>query len=113
MPVLPVNLTFIEQRTGDKIKVDATPGKSLLDVAIEVDVDIEGACGGEMACSTCHVILPTQIYQKLPPKSMEEDDMLDLAQGVTETSRLGCQVIVTEDMEGMEIVVPDESNNML
>ena len=74
---------------------------------------ILGACGGELACSTCHVILPQRYYDKLGEKSEEEEDMLDLAWGVTDCSRLGCQIKLTKELEGMELVVPAESNNSM
>lgn len=79
-------MTFVEMKSGDKIVVDSAKiGKSVLDIALEHDIDIEGACGGEMACSTCHVILDEALYRKLPAKREEEQDMLDLAWGLTDT----------------------------
>ena len=65
--------------------MNAPVGKKVLDVALEYDVDIEGACGGELACSTCHVVLSQALFEKLPKKTEEEEDMLDLAWGLTET----------------------------
>lgn len=108
-----VNFTFVEAKSGDKINVSAPVGKTVLDVALDHDVDIEGACGGELACSTCHVILSKELFDSLPPKKEEEDDMLDLAWGLTDTSRLCCQIKVTEALEGAEFIVPSETNNML
>lgn len=96
----------------DKETVYAHEGDSLLDVAHDNDIEIEGACGGEMACSTCHVILEKRIFEKLPKAKEEEEDMLDLALGLTETSRLGCQVRVTKDMDGMVVRLPAEVNNL-
>ena len=55
-----------------------------------------GACGGETACSTCHVIMSPEVFAKLPEPSEAEEDMLDLAAGLTKTSRLGCQVRASE-----------------
>lgn len=72
-----------------------------------------GACGGELACSTCHVVFEPEIFEKLPPKQEEEEDMLDLAWGLTDTSRLGCQIKVTPMLEGAKITVPEETNDML
>ena len=80
-----VNFAFIEAKTGNKIHVEGTVGKTVLDTALQYDVDIEGACGGELACSTCHVVVPKELYDRLPPKKVEEDDMLDLAWGLTPT----------------------------
>lgn len=70
------------------------------------DIDIEGACGGQCACATCHVIIPKALYAKYSPVNEDENDMLDLAADVTATSRLGCQVKVSEDFEGVDIQLP-------
>jgi ferredoxin len=80
-----VNFQFLEEKAGEIIKVRSPMGKSVLDVALEYNVDIEGACGGQMACSTCHCILTQKLYDSLPPKEEEEQDMLDLAWGLKET----------------------------
>jgi len=98
--------------SGDKETVYANEGDTLLDVAHDNDIEIEGACGGEMACSTCHVILEKKIFDSLPKPKEEEEDMLDLALGLTETSRLGCQVCVTKAMDGMVVRLPLEVNNL-
>ena len=107
-----VTFTFVDG-AGENKTVTATEGQSLLDVAHEHDVELEGACGGELACSTCHVVLETRIFEHLPAMSEEEEDMLDLAWGLTATSRLGCQIRVTRAMEGMTVQVPDETDNLL
>lgn len=80
-----IKLTFYEEAMDNKVTVDAPIGRRVLDVAMDNNIDIEGACGGELACSTCHVIVPKIIYDQLPPKKIEEEDMLDLAIGVTDT----------------------------
>ena len=72
-----------------------------------------GACGGELACSTCHVVLAQADFDRLEEPEEEEEDMLDLAWGLTDTSRLCCQIEVEEWMEGMVVTLPDESNNMM
>ncbi|XP_013061489.1 adrenodoxin-like protein 2, mitochondrial isoform X1 [Biomphalaria glabrata] len=103
-----VNVTFL-LRDGKKQQVKAKVGDNLLDIIIENNVDIDGfgACEGTLACSTCHLIFKPEDFNKLPDKPTDEElDMLDLAFGLTETSRLGCQVIVTKDMDGLEITVP-------
>ncbi|CAN0373594.1 unnamed protein product, partial [Phaeothamnion confervicola] len=71
-----------------------------------------GACGGDLACSTCHVVLEKEVFDRLPPKVEEEEDMLDLAWGLTDTSRLGCQVKVSKILEGAVVRVPEESMDM-
>ncbi|KAG6622693.1 2Fe-2S ferredoxin [Phytophthora cinnamomi] len=95
-----VTFTFVDGE-GESTRVTAEEGQTLLDVAHENDVELEGACGGELACSTCHLVFEKRIFDGLPEISEEEEDMLDLAWGLTDTSRLGCQVAVTKDMEGM------------
>mmetsp|Transcript_7789 Transcript_7789/g.12922 ORF Transcript_7789/g.12922 Transcript_7789/m.12922 type:complete len:163 (+) Transcript_7789:43-531(+) len=108
-----VKIVFVEESTGDRIEAEAEEGKTVLDAAIDHNVDIEGACGGELACSTCHVVLSQELFDSLPEKSEEEEDMLDLAWGLTETSRLCCQLKVTPELEGSEFNVPADTNNML
>jgi ferredoxin len=88
-------------------KVVAPLGTTLLDVAHEFGIDIEGACGGQCACATCHVILPVPLYKDLPSASDEENDMLDLAADLQPTSRLGCQVRVTDQFEGTVVKLPE------
>ena len=107
---LSVSITFIDA-DGDSETVQAEVGDSLLDVAHDNDIEVEGACGGEMACSTCHMILEEDLFESLPEIEEEEEDMLDLALGLTDTSRLGCQVFVTEDMDGISIKLPEETAN--
>ncbi|KAG5178625.1 2Fe-2S ferredoxin-type domain-containing protein, partial [Tribonema minus] len=102
-----VNVTFVEA-DGRKVSVKAPLGKSLLEVAHENDVELEGACGGDLACSTCHLVFPKDVYDTLPPKQEEEEDMLDLAWGLTDTSRLGCQIKVTPALEGALLKIPED-----
>lgn len=96
-------------RDGEKITVKGSPGDSLLDVVINEDLDIDGfgACEGTLACSTCHLIFEEEIFKKLGPVTDEEMDMLDLAYGLTDTSRLGCQICLSKSLEGMVARVPD------
>ena len=105
-----VNLKWI-RRDGSVINTKATVGKSLLNVAHKFGIELEGACEGVCACSTCHVILPQQVFDKLPEPAEEEEDMLDQAFGLTSTSRLGCQVIVEDAHEGIEIKIPKATRN--
>lgn len=81
-------------------------------LAHENDIDLEGACEGSLACSTCHLILEPEYYNKLEEPSDEENDMLDLAFGLTETSRLGCQVKLAPELDGMTVVIPSATRNM-
>jgi ferredoxin len=106
-----IPVEFINQDGSQRI-VYATEGESLLDLAHENDIDLEGACEGSLACSTCHVILDSETYKKLPEPVDEENDMLDLAFGLTETSRLGCQVKVTPDLKCMKARLPSATRNM-
>mmetsp|Transcript_23546 Transcript_23546/g.28941 ORF Transcript_23546/g.28941 Transcript_23546/m.28941 type:complete len:170 (+) Transcript_23546:77-586(+) len=102
-----VNITYIDDMEKE-YKVEAIVGKSLLDVAHDNNIELEGACGGELACATCHLIFEESIYDTLPEKEPEEDDMLDLAFELTDTSRLGCQICVRKDMEGMVVRLPND-----
>ncbi len=93
---------------GSRRELNAAVGQTLLEVAHENDLfELEGACGGALACSTCHVILPKDCFEQLEAPTEDEEDMLDLAYGLTSTSRLGCQIIVTEAMDGLEVRVPE------
>ena len=103
---------FKADGTLDK-EVDAAPGQRLLDVAWAAREPLEGACEGVMACSTCHVIVDAGDFEKLPPASEEEEDLLDLAAHATRTSRLACQIILTEDMECLSVRVPPEARNWM
>ncbi|MGE0733813.1 MAG: ferredoxin family 2Fe-2S iron-sulfur cluster binding protein [Alphaproteobacteria bacterium] len=105
-------MVFIE-RDGTRKEVDAPVGLSILEIAHKNNVDIEGACEGSMACSTCHVIVQADWFRKLPTASEEEEDMLDLAFGLTKTSRLGCQIRITEAMDGLVVQLPKETRNMM
>jgi ferredoxin len=87
-------MTFVEEANQNEVAVEAKEGKSVLDIAIENNIDIEGACGGELACSTCHVILSQELFDKLPPKTEEEEDMLDLAWGLTDTYVILCRFVL-------------------
>ena len=98
--------------TLDK-EVEAAPGQRLLDVAWAAGEPLEGACEGVMACSTCHVIVEPADFDKLPPASEEEEDLLDLAAHAARTSRLACQIILTEDMERLEVRIPPGATNWM
>ena len=103
---------FKADGTLDK-EVDAAPGQRLLDVAWAAREPLEGACEGVMACSTCHVIVDAEDFAKLPQASEEEEDLLDLAAHATRTSRLACQIILTEDLKSLSVRVPPEARNWM
>ena len=100
------------QRDGSRREIDAPVGLSMLEVAHKNDIDIEGACEGSLACSTCHVIVEPEWFDLLPDATEDEEDMLDLAFGLTKTSRLGCQLIVSEELEGLTVKLPATTRNM-
>ena len=105
-------MTFI-QRDGVPREVDYRAGQTILDVAHVYGIDIEGACEGAMACSTCHVIVDETWIDRLAEPSEDEEDMLDLAAGLTQNSRLGCQVELSEALDGLVVRLPREVRNML
>lgn len=98
-------IVFIEA-DGNRKEVDAPLGLSIMEVAHKFDIDIEGACEGSLACATCHVIVQPSWYERLDEPSEDEEDMLDLAFDLQQTSRLGCQIVVTEEMEGLTVALP-------
>lgn len=123
------------QKDGSRFTTKEKIGMHLLDVAHKNNIDLEGACEGSLACSTCHVIVTDPgVYDKLPEPTDEENDMLDLAFGLTEThvfssihriafneshpcnccsrSRLGCQIKLTKELDGMEVQLPAATRNM-
>jgi ferredoxin len=103
---------FRADGTLDK-EVEAKPGQRLLDVAWAAREPLEGACEGVMACSTCHVIVDPGDFATLPPASEEEEDLLDLASHATRTSRLACQIILTEEMTSLTIRIPAGATNWM
>jgi len=106
-----VNITFHTANGGDTWKVPASIGQTIMDAAIDHDVNMEGACGGQCACSTCHVILTKEQFDSLPEPDEDELDMLDLAMDVQDTSRLSCQIKVEDRMEGWKISLPEGTKN--
>jgi 2Fe-2S ferredoxin len=105
-------MTFIE-RDGTRRDVEAPLGLSVLEVAHKHAIDIEGACEGSLACSTCHVVVDPEWYELLKIATEDEEDMLDLAFGLTQTSRLGCQIIMTEELDGLTVSLPAATRNMM
>ena len=105
-------MTFIE-RGGNRREVEAPLGMSVMEIARKHGVDIEGACEGSLACSTCHVIVDPAWYPRLAEPTEDEEDMLDLAFGLTRTSRLGCQIIIRAELDGLTVRLPASVNNLL
>ena len=93
-------------------EVDAPPGETLLDIAQADGQPLEGTCEGQMACSTCHVIIASEDFARLPPASEEEEDLLDLAAHVTRNSRLSCQIVLTEALDGLTVHIPPAAHDM-
>ncbi|KAM0452375.1 hypothetical protein ACHAO4_005586 [Trichoderma viride] len=105
-------VTFID-KDGEEHKFAVSAGDNLLDIAQANDLEMEGACGGSCACSTCHVIVEGEDhYDQMPEPEDDENDMLDLAFGLTETSRLGCQVKMTKELDGLVVKLPSMTRNM-
>ena len=96
---------------GTKQEVEAPLGLSVMEIAHMHNIDLEGACEGSLACSTCHVIVSEDDFEKLQEPKEEEEDMLDLAFGLTPTSRLGCQIIMSDELDGLVVTLPAETNN--
>ncbi|KAI8625547.1 ferredoxin [Xylariaceae sp. FL1651] len=105
-------VTFIDKEDKEH-RIAVSEGDNLLDIAQANDLEMEGACGGSCACSTCHVIvLDEDYYDKMPEPEDDENDMLDLAFGLTETSRLGCQVVMTKELDGLRVKLPSMTRNL-
>lgn len=107
-----LKVTFIDQQ-GDSHTFEVAEGDNLLDIAQANDLEMEGACGGSCACSTCHIIVEDQdLYDKMNEPDDDENDMLDLAFGLTETSRLGCQVKMSKGLDGLVVKLPSMTRNL-
>ena len=105
-----VRVRFID-RDGTATEAEGEVGTSLLEVGQAAGMPLEGTGEGQMACSTCHVVVAREWFDRLEPASEEEEDMLDLAAAVTRTSRLSCQIELSEDLDGIEVRIPDESRD--
>lgn len=105
-------MTFITPE-GERQEVDAPLGLSVMEIAHLHGVDLEGACEGSLACSTCHVIVDPAWYGRLKPAEEDEQDMLDLAFGLEATSRLGCQIVMTEQLDGLTVRLPTATRNLM
>ncbi|MGQ7828582.1 2Fe-2S iron-sulfur cluster-binding protein [Altererythrobacter sp. Z27] len=106
-----IRVRFTDSK-GDVTEGVGEPGQSLLELGQALGVPLEGTCEGQMACSTCHVVVDPEWFDKLPPASEEEEDMLDFAAGVRRTSRLSCQIDLTPELDGLLVTVPIEAHDM-
>ncbi len=107
-----IRVRFIDANGESFREVEAKPGDTLLTAGQNDGQPLEGTCEGQMACSTCHVIVDKDWFSQLPRAREEEEDMLDLATGATRTSRLACQILLTETLDGLTVRIPAESRNM-
>lgn len=105
-----VKIIFVTK--GEKKEFDVPVGTTVLEAAHNNNIDLEGACEGSLACSTCHVVVEQDYFDKLSEPTEDEEDMLDLAFGLTPTSRLGCQITMSEELDGLTLVVPDQTRNI-
>mgnify|MGYP000371442665 CR=1 FL=1 len=106
-----MRVTFIHADGKGCTEVEAEAGDILLDVAQAHLMPLEGTCEGQMACSTCHVVVDPEWFDRLEAASEEEEDMLDLAAGVRRTSRLSCQIELQADLDGLTASIPEESHD--
>ncbi|MBF9150365.1 2Fe-2S iron-sulfur cluster-binding protein [Novosphingobium jiangmenense] len=106
-----VSVTFVTAK-GEKIAAQGEAGTRLLDLGQAKGMPLEGTCEGQMACSTCHVVIDAAWFDRLPAAVDDEEDMLDLAAGVTRTSRLSCQIELTEELDGLVVHIPAEARDM-
>ena len=101
------NINF-KLRNGELRKIDAEDGLTLMEVARDNDLGIEGTCGGSISCCTCHVVIEKDWFSKVGPANPDEEDMLDLAVDLQPTSRLGCQIEITSELDGLIVNIPNE-----
>lgn len=99
-------MTFVTPE-GVQHRVETTSKLSVLEVARRNRIELDGDCGGSCACSTCHVFVDVDYINRIPKASDIEEDMLDFAFGVTETSRLACQILMSDDLDGLIVHIPN------
>ncbi len=107
-----IKICFKSASGSESVEATAQAGDRLLEVGQALGQPLEGTCEGQMACSTCHVIVDQDWFAKLPKASEDEEDMLDLAVGATRYSRLSCQILLDEALDGLIVSIPNESRNM-
>lgn len=106
-----IRVSFVDPH-GRMVEAVAEPGENLLRTGQAAGLPLEGTCEGQMACSTCHVIVAAEWFERLVPGSEEEEDMLDFAAGARRTSRLSCQIELTPELDGLVVSVPSQSNDL-
>jgi 2Fe-2S ferredoxin len=106
------NVTIVFVVSGKTKQFKVPIGTTVLEAAHQNNISLEGACEGSLACSTCHVIVDPKYYNILPCPTEDEEDMLDLAFGLTSTSRLGCQIVMNQELDGLVVYVPNETRNI-
>jgi 2Fe-2S ferredoxin len=111
MSIPTISVTFVQD--GTPITVQSCVGMTLLETARSHHIPLEGACEGSLACSTCHVIVDPKWYPKLSETSVDEEDMLDLAFGLTNTSRLGCQIVLSLELDGLVVTIPGQTRHLV
>ena len=105
-----VAVTFVGAN-GQEQRVAAPSGDALLTVAQNAGQPLEGTCEGQMACSTCHVIVAHEWFDRLKPATGDEEDLLDLAAHATRTSRLSCQIVLDDSLDGLVVRIPSSAND--
>jgi ferredoxin-2, mitochondrial len=107
-----IRIRFVRHAGDAGVDADVDVGMSLLEAGQNLGMPLEGTCEGQMACSTCHVIVEADWFDKLPRATSDEEDMLDLAAGATRYSRLACQIEITDALDGLTVRIPPEARNM-
>ena len=101
-------IKYIEHN-GNEHTVDVQNGLTVMEGAVQNDIPgIDADCGGGMSCATCHVYVKEDWYSKLPKKEIGEDDMLDQAYEPKSNSRLSCQIMVSDDLDGLSVYMPEK-----
>jgi len=101
------SITFVK-RDGSEETIEASAGLSVMEIGRDNGIGIEGTCGGSLSCATCHIVVDPAWVEATGKPSLDEEDMLDLAFGLEETSRLGCQITLTEELDGLKVRLPDD-----
>ncbi|BFY99287.1 hypothetical protein BsWGS_02327 [Bradybaena similaris] len=105
-----VNITYVD-RQGERHRIRGKVGDNVMYLAHRYNIEIEGACEASLACSTCHVYVKNEYFDKLPEPDEKEEDMLDMAPFLKENSRLGCQIILSKELDGIEVTLPKATRN--